>query len=291
MRVTDSIITRNLLSAVTRNRENMGQIQQEMSTGKRILKPSSDPHDYLLGQRFSETIAKNTQFIQNINNSRDWMDNSIQILTQIEDQISSAREIGVQGADLTNSSQREQLAERLEGIISDTVSQANSKYQDKYVYGGSLTKGDNPFVYDGTSVTYQGNTDTLTRRISENQNMEINVDGQTLADTGVFQGLIDLRNALQANDQDGIQTALGTLEENQKQFTNLVAAQGALINQLDLTQQRLETANTNLRSNLSETEDTDMLDAIVRYNQEELAYKAALQTTSGTLKMNLLDYI
>ncbi|HCW77215.1 MAG TPA: flagellar hook-associated protein 3, partial [Candidatus Marinimicrobia bacterium] len=34
-----------------------------------------------------------------------------------------------------------------------------------------------------------------------------------------------------------------------------------------------------------------LMEAIVRYNREELAYKAALETTSGTLRLNLLDYL
>ena len=85
--------------------------------------------------------------------------------------------------------------------------------------------------------------------------------------------------------------SLGELEVTGTQLSNIVSAEGSLMGQLDLTQNRLETTNINLESNLSQTEDTDMLDAIIRYNQEELSYKAALQTTSGTLQLNLLDYL
>ena len=291
MRVTNSIITRNLLDAINRNRENMGRIQQEMSTGKRILKPSNDPQGFLRSRQFSEAIERNKQFIVNITDGRNWLDNSVQILTNIEDQVTTVRDLGIQAADVTNQSQRGKLADRLDGIIEDTVSLANSKYQDKYIYSGSFTRGDDPFQYDGNSVTYQGNTDKITRRISENQNIEINISGQTLLDTGLFQNMIDMRDALRANDGDAIQSALGELEVTGTQLSNIVSAEGSLMGQLDLTQNRLETTNINLESNLSQTEDTDMLDAIIRYNQEELSYKAALQTTSGTLQLNLLDYL
>ena len=291
MRVTDSIITRNLMDAMSRSRDNMATIQQEMATGKRISKPSVDPQGYLKSRRFTETIEQNTQFISNIENARAWMENSLQILTTLEDKVTSVREIGIQSADMANANVRDALANRLEGIISDTVSLANEKYMDKYIFGGSLTKGDDPFTYDGTAVTYAGNSDKITRRIAENQNMEINLPGQDLADTGLFDNMIALRDALIANDGVAIQTALGDIEDTEKQLLNISSAQGSLMGQLDLTEQRLNTANINLQSNLSQTEDTDLMEAIVRYNREELAYKAALETTSGTLRLNLLDYL
>lgn len=291
MRVTDSIITRNLMEAINRKRENMGQIQEQMSTGKRILRPSTDPQGYMKSRRFNETIAQNKQYIENINNARNWMDHSLQVLSSIEDQISVARTIGLQAADVVSQNVRDELANRLDGIIEDTVTLANGKYMDKYIFSGSLTKGDDPFTYDGSTVSYQGNTDNITRRIAENQNMEINVSGQALVDTGLFQNIIDLRDALRADDEAAIHDALGEIEGTEKQLRNIVSARGSLINQLNLTQQRLETANVNLQSNLSETEDADLMEAIVRYNREELAYKAALQTTSQSLKLNLLDFL
>ncbi|HCW77216.1 MAG TPA: hypothetical protein DHU63_11855, partial [Candidatus Marinimicrobia bacterium] len=263
MRVTDSIITRNLMDAMSRSRDNMATIQQEMATGKRISKPSVDPQGYLKSRRFTETIEQNTQFISNIENARAWMENSLQILTTLEDKVTSVREIGIQSADMANANVRDALANRLEGIISDTVSLANEKYMDKYIFGGSLTKGDDPFTYDGTAVTYAGNSDKITRRIAENQNMEINLPGQDLADTGLFDNMIALRDALIANDGDAIQTALGDIEDTEKQLLNISSAQGSLMGQLDLTEQRLNTANINLQSNLSQTEDTDLMEAIV----------------------------
>ncbi|MCF7800542.1 MAG: flagellar hook-associated protein 3 [Candidatus Marinimicrobia bacterium] len=291
MRVTDSIITRNLMDAINQKRENMGQIQQQMSTGKRILKPSNDPQGYMKSRRLNETIGQNKQYIDTITSTRAWMENSLQVLSTFEDQIMAVREIGIQSADVANQNVRNELANRLDGIIEDTVALANGKYMDKYIFSGSLTRGNDPFTYDGTSVSYQGNTDKITRRIAENQNMEINVSGQTLTNTGLFQNMIDLRDALRADDDTAIHDALGAVEGAEKQLSNIISAQGSLIRQLDLTQQRLETANANLLSNLSETEDADLMDAIVRYNREELAYKAALQTTSESLRLNLLDYL
>lgn len=291
MRVTQSIITRNLLESINRNRENMDTIQRKISTGKQILKPSDNPRGYLRSNRFRETIDRNEQYIENITNAHEWVDNSLQILTQMEDQVVEAKEIAIQAADLSHQYERDELADRVDGIIEDMVSLGNSSHIGKYVFGGTLTKGDDPFAYDGTVATYQGNSDKITRGIGENQNVEINITGQELVDTGIFQHLIELRDGLQNNDTAAINQSIQDLKSVDNQLLNLTSVTGTLLSQLDMTRQRLETANVNLASQLSETEDADILEAIAQYTMEELAYKTALRTTSETLNLNLLDYL
>ena len=47
----------------------------------------------------------------------------------------------------------------------------------------------------------------------------------------------------------------------------------------------------NLASYVSSLEDVDMAEAVLKYNSEEIAYKAALQSTGNIMKTSLLDYI
>ena len=62
-------------------------------------------------------------------------------------------------------------------------------------------------------------------------------------------------------------------------------------NQIYLSQNRLDTANMNLSSLLSETEDVDLAEAITVYNSQEIAYRAAMQTAADVLKLNIMDYL
>ncbi|MCK4448640.1 MAG: flagellar hook-associated protein 3, partial [Candidatus Marinimicrobia bacterium] len=72
---------------------------------------------------------------------------------------------------------------------------------------------------------------------------------------------------------------------------SLTSATGSIRNQLTMTEQRLDTANMNLRSYLSQTEDVDLAKAITEYNAEEMTYKAALQVTSDAIHLNLMEFI
>ena len=58
-----------------------------------------------------------------------------------------------------------------------------------------------------------------------------------------------------------------------------------------MTNNRLEVANTNLSSLISELEDADLTEVIAQYNSNEMAYQAALQVTSSVLNLNILDFL
>ena len=66
---------------------------------------------------------------------------------------------------------------------------------------------------------------------------------------------------------------------------------GSIQQQLDLAENRLETANLNLATFLSDTEDVDLASAITQYNSEELAYQAALQSTANILRLNIMNFL
>jgi flagellar hook-associated protein 3 FlgL len=100
-----------------------------------------------------------------------------------------------------------------------------------------------------------------------------------------------LKSALESNDKEMINDSIGTIKNASDQISSINTAMGSLQNQLKTTKQRLETTNINLRSYLSDTEDTDMAEAITNYNAQETAYKAALQATSDALNLNILNFI
>ena len=74
-----------------------------------------------------------------------------------------------------------------------------------------------------------------------------------------------------------------------KDINQISTSLGYKENQIYLSQNRLDTANMNLSSLLSETEDVDLAEAITVYNSQEIAYRAAMQTAADVLKLNIMD--
>lgn len=293
MRVTESMITRNLLKNIQQSRENMSSLQTSVATGKEVRQSSDDPVNFSKASRFKDTINKNRQYLNTIQYAKGWIGTTNSVLDQINEELQDTRELATQAADLAgdNEATRNTLAAQVDNVIEELVSLGNTTYMNKYLFGGTVTKGESPFVYDGDQVSYRGNDSDMIRRVADNFNVAINAKGTQLIENNVFTALIDFRDALVNNDRDQIRASIDDLRDTSEQVLSMMSTLGSLEKQLKTTEQRLETANLNLQSYLSDVQDTDMAEAITQYNAEEMAYKAALETTSSALNLNILNFI
>ncbi len=292
MRVTQSILARNMMVNMNRNREAMDRLQAAMSTGKEVNSASDDPVRFARSNRYRRMLAQNEQFKRNINDAFGWANNYESVMAEFHDLMVETKTTAIEGSDNTqNADTRQILANRINGILDQALSLANSTYVGKSVFAGTMTDTQDPFQYDGTSVTYTGNAETMHRRINEGLDIEINLSGTELEATGIFDTLINLRDSLTANDAAATATAIENVDNSVQEVLTLASKIGLIKNHLSMTQQRMETADANILSFMSQTEDADLAEVISKYSSEEIAYKAALQTTSKALQMNILDYI
>ncbi len=273
MRITQSIIMRSLLQNVNSSKENINKHQTAIATGKEVRNSSSNPVRFARASRFRKTISRNEQYLKNINDAKGWLDTTTSLLDDISSTMIDAKEIAIQAADESNNAEdRRMFADKIDSVINDTINLANSTYLGKYVFGGTNTLGDKPFSYDGVTVTYNGNSQNIDRRIAENYNVSINITGSQLEDTNLFSSLVDLRDALNSNDTTSIQSSIENLSSTSEELFSLTSALGSVKNQLTMTEKRLDTANMNLSSYLSQTEDVDLSKAITEYNAEAVSY-------------------
>lgn len=292
MRVTQSMMTRTLLSNLNKGRESMSTQQTALSSGKNIQNASDNPVKYATSTRYKETLAQNRQYQKNILDAKGWVDTSSSILNDMYTYVLSAKDLAYSAADLSSDTgELETMASELDGLINEIYTLSNSKYLGKYLFSGTNTIEQKPFDYDGSSVDYVGNEKKITRRISENYDATINISGDELMDTDVFNNLITLRDAMLDGDRETISGSIGSLEESAQSILSIQSRTGSLSNLLDMTKNRLEVADTNLNSLISEIEDADLTEVIAKYNSDELAYQAALQVTSNILNLNILDFI
>lgn len=292
MRVTQSIITRTLLQSLNHTKESLKKKQTSIATGKKIEKPSSDPINFSKADKFRRKLEQNRGFLQNVESSLGWVENTMSILDSIYEKVLRVKEIAVQGADNTLDQEgRKILAGEVDSIINDVVSLANSSYLGKYVFAGTSTRGEKPFTYDGSTVNYSGNAEKVFRRVGENYSVVINVNGTQLADTNIFKVFTDLKKALGDNDPERVANLIGEIDQVGDNLLNLNSSVGSIQKQLKLIKNRLETANMNLMSYLSNVEDVDIAEAITQYNVEETAFKAALRVTSSAIQLNLFSFI
>lgn len=292
MRVTQSMITRNALLRVNQNRDKMNQVQENISSGRKVSRPSDDPTAFSRIKRFEANLEQNDQYLEKIQYADSWITNSISLLEQLSDLVMEAKDLANKGADDQYGAEgRITIAHKLDGILQESLSISNSQYLGKSVFAGTDTKTSNPFLYGSGVVSYIGNNETMSRSYSEGISLDINVSGQQLMDTGLFESLTNLLDGLNNNDSTVIGTELGNLQKASDKVLALTTELGARQKTAALIQTRLEQSSIDLNTFLGEVRDANLDEEIVRYKTEELAYQAALQATSNSLKLNIMQYL
>jgi len=134
---------------------------------------------------------------------------------------------------------------------------------------------------------------------AENLGMAQSVAADTLASDdvhgiragGVFTHLIQLRDALMADDTAEITRIAGKLYDDEKHVVGLQARMGGVVQDLTNRAERNAELLIDHESMLSGLKDTDYAEAITQFQALQSALQANLLTSSIMLNMSLLDFL
>lgn len=107
----------------------------------------------------------------------------------------------------------------------------------------------------------------------------------------VFNTLLRLRSALQANETTEIARQVESLQEDQTRATFARSELGARLDSLDTLKIRLEDEEVELRNSLSLEIDVDLTEAISNFTARQFSLQASLQTTASLLQLTVLNFI
>lgn len=273
---------------------NLGNISQELSkaneiatTGKKINNLSDDPVGLTQSLTIQSDLAGIEQMGRNIDFGNSWLNASESALTSVETILSDTKALCVQMANGTiGADQRSAAGETVQNNLEEIVSLANANVAGNYIFSG--TKTDTvPFDQDGN---YYGDNNGFAIKISKNSTIEIGNDGDAVFGT-LFNTLIDLKDALQSNDVDGIQDAMDNLDGHFDDISAKISDVGSKMNRMEIKNkiyQDLSFTNTERLSNL---EDADIAEAVMNVKAAELTYQAALVSSSKVMTLSLVDYL
>lgn len=255
MRVTNQMKTSQLLLDLQRLQADVYTSQEVLTTGSEISKSSDNPSDASRIMLLRSSQSRRDQHLQNISDGVARMSYAEIQLQYTEDLLVEARSIALTASNgSTTDSDRASMAERVDGMISELLSIANSHHENQYIFGGFNTQ-DPPYeaILDPTTGDVLGVQDQATymdgeiyRMTADGQQVRINVPGKELYMTGttgdegdMFQILVDLRDAL----RDGItndETQQREMDPLDPLFDPLAAYSDAEAYSLDTIQETLE---------------------------------------------------
>jgi flagellar hook-associated protein 3 FlgL len=108
---------------------------------------------------------------------------------------------------------------------------------------------------------------------------------------GVFSAIIRLQEAFRSNDLAGVERATRLLDTAYDRVSFSRAELGARSQSLDIARDRLLDEENELKANLSQDFDVDIIEAISNLNARQLAYEASLKLSAGLYRTSLLDFL
>ena len=180
MRVTNKMMSEQVVFNLQRSMQRYLTLQTNMSTGRRINAPSDDPVGTVRDLNYRTELNDLTQWQKNISQARNWTNNYDTILGDMKDFVSSAREIAVAMADGTyDSAARQASASEVDSIIDQILQMANSELEGRRVFGGNITQR-KPFTVSAAGVLYRGDNGKIEFEIESGQRSQVNFNGQEM---------------------------------------------------------------------------------------------------------------
>ncbi len=101
MRITLGMIAENSLRNIQANQTRVDQLQNQITSGSRINKPSDDPIGTAQALGLQESLDQSKQYGRNIDQANSWLNATDSALGSVTDALHRARELAVQAANGT----------------------------------------------------------------------------------------------------------------------------------------------------------------------------------------------
>lgn len=138
MRVTNQWIVNSFVNQINRNNTDLSDMQIKISSGKKYIRASESPVDNALAMQNKVEINENTQFIRNIDNAKDWYNNTDGAMTSIESTLQRVRDLAVEGANDTLVQQdRDAIAKEIDELMLHLVDVGNTQIAGEYIFAGN----------------------------------------------------------------------------------------------------------------------------------------------------------
>ena len=317
MRVTTNSFNNDLRHNITKLAERQLRLQQQVSTGHRIDSASDDPNAMRRVLDLRNEQGHLRQYQDNITILREntnMVYSTVQGFKKLSDR---ASEIAVVADGTKGPSALNAYAKEVDQLIEEAFRMANSKHRNVYIFSG--TKGTTE-AYTATrnsenqitNVTFGGNSSSAKIDIASHSTVEANYSAEgsngvlktNVAGTDFIQNLIDLRTELsdaasatstpadKATALSNIKgTVLSNLDLSELNFIDHFSSIGAKLSRLETSEAITTQQLAAVEPLISNEIDVDLADTLVRLNEIQNAYTAALQSGSSLLRTSLLDFL
>ncbi len=295
MRVTEKIRFEGARFRLESLNSRRTRVSEQLSSGKRINRPSDDPLGALRVDTLETERKHNVQLKRNLDSAYQQLRTSDGVLDEGAQSLYRVKELLIQSlTSIRTQDDLNNIAGEIEQITDHLLSLANTQTGHAYIFGGYRT--DQP-PYDATR-NFQGDTNAKELELTAGSRVRVASRGGSAFGDGtantvdVFDNLEQIAAAIRADDEVLREQELGRLEESIEQFITARFEIGGLLGRVDAA----ESVNAFFKERIPAMEadyrDTDAPEAIAELQLVETALQATLSVSSREFSSaSLLDFL
>lgn len=157
MRITNNIILHNTSININGNKGNVDTLNNQMTSQKKIQRPSDDPVTAIRALRLRSTLSEIDQYYEkNIPDAESWLDVTETAISSMQDVIKTIRtqcEYGAQDSLTTDN--RKTILTQLEKLRDKVYAEGNADYAGRTVFTGYRTNKKLTFTEDEQKTSYE----------------------------------------------------------------------------------------------------------------------------------------
>lgn len=293
IRVTQNMLNSHMLRNLSNSMGSMDKYQEQLSSGRKISRPSDDPVVATRGMFYRSALVENGQFQRNVNEATSWMELADKAMDEQTSIMKRVDELAVYSGNVSlNSDSLKAIAEEIDQIKEQMGNIANQTVGGRYIFAGTDTQNP-PYSYEEGNFVSDNNAE-IRLEMNKNVFLPINVSGQALfnypsKDKNVFK-LLDTISAQLKEGKD----VTGYITDIQQQEDNLNAQRaslGARVNRIELISDRLQNEEVNVNKLMSDNEDADVASVITNLKTQENVHSAALGAGARIIQPSLMDFL
>ena len=321
MRVTNSMLSKSFLRDLNRNQNNLKKINNQLSSGKEISRPSDNPYKAARSMQLSSDIKAAIQYNENIKDTTNWLDTTDTALQQLEKSFQRIRELMVSGGNAAyGSDEKKAIKDEINEKVNEIAQILNTNFDGKYIFGGTKVNskpvivgsdvtGNNKLYFgssEGTIITDPSESNEvkmlasdLMVEISQGVTMKYNVSATEILEFGegankvnVMNLLTDITNSLDSEDSSEVTgNLLSQMDSTISNLLKIMSEVGSKQNRMEAAATQNEDQILNLKDVLSKTEDIDFAEKTIEATVAQTVYMASLQVSARIIQPTLLDFL
>lgn len=279
----------------------MGKLQDQLTTGKKVNRPSDDPVTVMKGMNFRKQVDKVAQFQRNLGEVNNWLDSSDDALDHVGSALHRANELMLNAANGTLTQQdRESILAEIKELRKTVQDLSNTKVGDKYIFSGTKTgtplfgedgypKNDNTDL-DNPIEILTGFTNSVEIEVFDGVMLTVNTNGIDMF-KNIDEMFQDIEDAIESTNPSEIQ---GFIQATQEQLDVVLMARaniGARQNRVEMMEHRLTAQEGIAKKQMSENEDIEYEEVITEMITEESIHRAALAIGARIIQPSLVDFL